>query len=231
MKKFLSVLIILLIYQLGFGQHGGIYHEWYLVNYELDGINYGVSQITPAVSPSLTIENDLQFYGTAACNDYSGNFIYDQANDELIVDTITFTSDPCGFQSHTDFETDYFSLFAEGNSFHYGIIYDINGVESLWLFLPNGDNLYYDSFPPILSSGQVQHFKIDIYPNPVSDILNITSDKYPVDKLVVYDLTGQQLISNYSPAGKIDVSGLSDGMYFLEILSEGRSQVHTFLKQ
>ena len=74
--------------------------------------------------------------------------------------------------------------------------------------------------------------QITIYPNPVGDILTITSQAQ-IDQYRIYDVTGS-LISEgklENSPGQIDVSNLNSGMYFIELNSENRSATRKFIKK
>ena len=68
---------------------------------------------------------------------------------------------------------------------------------------------------PILQSAQ-------IYPNPVSDILNIRTEEN-VDEVVLYDLLGRRLLSKTPDANAttLDMSGIETGIYMLEMRIDG----------
>lgn len=230
MKRLILFISASLITLTSFGQHGGIYGDWYLTYYEVDGTHFGVSAILPPISPSLTIGIDLEISGIAACNNYSGNFTYDVINDLLIVENIEATTNTCEFQSHTNFETDYFTFFTNGNSFSYAIIYGTNDDEFLQINLPNGDNLHYSPYPILLNSNDSGYVEFDMYPNPVSTILHVASERSQIAKLSVYATTGQPILTKLGPANSIDVSLLADGIYFLEMVTETGRQVQKFIK-
>jgi len=71
----------------------------------------------------------------------------------------------------------------------------------------------------------VNDFKL--YPNPVTNILNISSEKQ-VDYLKIYSLQGILIKEAYS--NSVDVSELAEGIYFTEITIEGISFVKKFVK-
>jgi Secretion system C-terminal sorting domain/Right handed beta helix region len=56
---------------------------------------------------------------------------------------------------------------------------------------------------------------LKLYPNPVSDILNIQSEK-AIEKIEVFDELGKQIL-NYDSTNTIDLSKLNSGLYFLKI--------------
>ncbi len=75
-------------------------------------------------------------------------------------------------------------------------------------------------------SDSVNYGNIAIYPNPAHAYLNITTDRPQQCQLLITDLQGRQLI-NKNMNGQnetIDVSGLSSGIYFIE-LNRGGARV------
>lgn len=61
---------------------------------------------------------------------------------------------------------------------------------------------------------------ITIYPNPTTNILNITSKSEPITAITLYDISGKAVFQqdNFSEAQKtIDISNVANGMYFLHI--------------
>lgn len=70
-----------------------------------------------------------------------------------------------------------------------------------------------------------------IYPNPTSDVLNIVLD-YPIfDEVLVSNQYGQVVLSLRRTSQKqIDISSLTDGMYFISIRANGENFVRKFSK-
>ncbi|MBW7840203.1 MAG: T9SS type A sorting domain-containing protein, partial [Chitinophagaceae bacterium] len=65
------------------------------------------------------------------------------------------------------------------------------------------------------------------WPNPVTDMLNITSQK-PVESVSVYNLVGQKVIDGIVLTnGQIDMSSLAPGAYVFRVILEG-NKVETF---
>ena len=61
----------------------------------------------------------------------------------------------------------------------------------------------------------------DIHPNPVSNILRIDYGiKNAVKRVRIYDLFGRELFSANQAIPSIDLSGFTQGIYFLEILDD-----------
>lgn len=79
--------------------------------------------------------------------------------------------------------------------------------------------------------------KFDIYPNPVKDILYMTSnEKDKVNKIIITDLTGKTMITidsyNNEKNIAIPVHNLNKGIYFIKIISkENTTQTLKFIKE
>jgi len=232
MKKLLLLFLGLFLSFQSFAQNGALFQTWYLTSYEMGaGSNYSISNISPHISPSLSIAVGLGYDGFGACNSYTGNFSYDATNDLLITEDFDSTLGLCDYQSHHDFESDYFSYFFNFimDPVHYLIIYGDSGEEYLSLDFDNGYVLNYRNFPLAISDQNITQFKI--YPNPLTNTLFINSENTQIEKIKVFSINGQQLIEVSRNANSIDVSNLSEGLYFLEIFSSEGKSVQKFIKQ
>mgnify|MGYP003644531782 CR=1 FL=1 len=109
----------------------------------------------------------------------------------------------------------------------------------------NEANIYFDYNFPILTNKATSTFKalgttdfefstyFSVYPNPVIDILNISSKKtIEVQSIGVYDVLGQLIIvvPNANAVTKIDVSKLATGTYFLKMNTDKGSSNMKFIK-
>jgi hypothetical protein len=75
--------------------------------------------------------------------------------------------------------------------------------------------------------------EVQLFPNPVNELLNLNGDLNDIETVVISNTQGQKLMilgqnDNYKT---IDVSGLSSGMYYLTTISNGFNTTHTFVKQ
>lgn len=74
--------------------------------------------------------------------------------------------------------------------------------------------------------------KIELYPNPVSDVVNIKGELF-IDSVFVYDLTGKvvfsQNVSNYEVS--LNISGLSSGTYITKIITNSGTKIVKLIKQ
>jgi hypothetical protein len=185
---------------------------------------YIVSEIDPPIQPYIAILPNLEFSGEGACNTFSGTYTYQP--DELTSMDLAHSMDDCGISIHNNFESDYF-FFME--YFWFTIIPDGNGL-SLEIGNPLFGYAVFKDYELSVNEYELSA-KIKVYPNPVSDILNITSEKVVIESVSVYSLAGQQLISPTENFENIDVSSLSEGIYLLEIYTENGRQVQKFIKE
>ncbi len=65
---------------------------------------------------------------------------------------------------------------------------------------------------------QSQNEKPKVFPNPAKDVLNIKTPA-TLDKIKIFDTAGKMVLSIQKPGDKIDVSKLTNGIYFVEISS------------
>jgi hypothetical protein len=92
-------------------------------------------------------------------------------------------------------------------------------------------NLGVHDFIPLVSN-PVERVKTKIFPNPANDFILVDID-YTINSLVITDIIGRTYItsSQIDFTGKIDISNLSPGMYFLTINSKNASETIIFIKK
>ncbi|TRX25223.1 T9SS type A sorting domain-containing protein [Flavobacterium franklandianum] len=77
----------------------------------------------------------------------------------------------------------------------------------------------------------IMESKFSIFPNPVKDILTIqNSDSRSFEKVIISDLTGKKVLEQNSGSNTINLEKLQNGMYLLQIISDGKSTVSKFIK-
>lgn len=124
-------------------------------------------------------------------------------------------------------------------------MYAMNNPELLCIEVDDEDAIHYDC-DPIFGTGWckdetatysefcelgIEDFaanEIVLYPNPADKILTIQS-KVEIEKVTIYTLQGVMVREYYDTNG-LDVSNLSQGVYFVEITSEGKKAIQKFIK-
>jgi len=79
-------------------------------------------------------------------------------------------------------------------------------------------------------NGQILN-DICIYPNPVSSSVTIDIESTMIKKVNVYNQYYQILLETTIPGCEIDISGLSSGIYILEILTENEIYTRKIIKK
>ena len=72
--------------------------------------------------------------------------------------------------------------------------------------------------------------KVNVYPNPAADVLNIESDT-PLSILQIFDLRGREILSDLTASNTINIGMLQNGVYFLKLFDKnGRFTTRKFVK-
>jgi plastocyanin len=86
---------------------------------------------------------------------------------------------------------------------------------------------YVDDFSTFLSVEELEG-NFSVYPNPVSEVLSIDSDRI-IESYIIYNNLGQQIaLGKFQD--RIDVSELSSGIYRITLLADDKAKVLTFIK-
>ena len=88
-------------------------------------------------------------------------------------------------------------------------------------------NIIPDMGPLAVHESTIQQ-PLEVYPNPVSDVLYVKN--LPCEKVVysIYNLMGQEVAAGFSN-GTISVVGLEKGIYFLQVKGEGSCETVKFI--
>lgn len=91
------------------------------------------------------------------------------------------------------------------------------------------DSVYYNSTVGI---SEQNSSSMVIYPNPANDFVTIESLNMAIDEIVIYDITGKirKSILPTTNTIKVNVSNLSDGVYFIKLNSKEESITRKFIK-
>ena len=69
---------------------------------------------------------------------------------------------------------------------------------------------------------------LEVYPNPVSDVLYMKNLPCEMVEYSIFNLMGQE-VSSGSSSGTISVAGLEKGIYFLQVKGEGICETAKFV--
>ncbi len=206
-----------------------LFQTWHLIEYHNEMSDYSVSDVNPPISPTITITNSLDFTGEGACNEYSGTFTHSENSSILIVENFNPTPETCEQPEHVNFEDNYFEFFDTDNQLMYEIEDSNSGQQILKLETPIFSGMSFSNEK--LSTVDNKQSMFNLYPNPVSETLFITSENNTIEKLNVYSINGQLIFSENESTNQLDVSTLSNGLYFVEVTSENGVAIQKFIKR
>ena len=83
----------------------------------------------------------------------------------------------------------------------------------------------------IVSNTNYENPTINIFPNPVSDVLHVVLPLNNIYTYSIFDGTGKLLVRNTNNTSACDVHSLSPGLYILVIQQNGGKMTTTFYKQ
>lgn len=228
MKNILILLLSLFYGLQSFAQDPELYKTWYLREVFNDLNSVFVQNISPPISPTLTISQTLSFTGEAACNTFSGTMSYDSVTNRLEMLSFISTNNTCNEPAHVNFETEFFQFFEIGNSFQAFVSNETNGQQTLATIGPTYPHLVLKNY--VLDVTEKNKPNIAVYPNPVSDILFIASEGITIDNVNIYSLQGKLVRSQIKASENIDVSNISEGLYLIEVSSSEGKSIQKFIK-
>lgn len=148
-------------------------------------------------------------------------------NGEMIEVTATHIIGPLTYIC-SSIDTTQIGLLSPGN---YTLVYHLQ--DSVWSYCTNEttDTLYFSVLPTSIQEfGDPTFF--DIFPNPVSTLLNITLLNNHYGTYTIYDAFGKMI--QKTPLREIntqmDVSPLAKGVYYIEVVTETQKGVKKFVK-
>jgi hypothetical protein len=99
--------------------------------------------------------------------------------------------------------------------------------DTLSIYDPTGQSWVITGIENILSDN-----KIKIYPNPVNQVLNITSENSNIKAVRIFNIYGQEvIILEHEFDNKINVETLSNGIYIIEVEALNKRNLYKFIKQ
>lgn len=231
MKNILLFLFGLICSAHSFAQDPNLFRTWHLYELAADkGPSIYVSGIQPRINPYLIINSDLSFEGYGACNDFIGEFVYDSSMETLTPVFFDATLNLCDYQTHDDFEIEFFGYVSAMTEQYMYLYVDPNTNEGE-LYLEFSPGFYARYGTEVLSISEQSLVQFNIHPNPVSDQLFISSENLQIEIINIYSMIGEKVLRVENNEKSIDVSVLSEGLYFIEVASPEGKSVQKFIKE
>lgn len=96
----------------------------------------------------------------------------------------------------------------------------------------NSDIIGIDSFQvtrSTMATGEVSRNKLSVYPNPATDFIKIDG-AYKLQSIAVYDMSGRKVPATLD-GDAVDVRGLADGTYLIDIETDNGKVSQKFIKK
>ena len=215
------------------GNEAYLYSENEFVEYfwSNDSITQGIfTDVSGTYSLTVTDEYSCTAEGSVSISNFD-TLLYSSS-----VQNVTDSDNPDGFaEVIIDSGSEPVEILWSCDSTSYSISGMEAGVYYYTLIDANGCE-YPDSVTIGLISGidsEISNNNIKLFPNPVSELLNITCNFENQTKLKLIDSSGRVLIDDKFENRDIviDVSDLSSGVYFVEITNLGNRNVFKIFKQ
>jgi hypothetical protein len=235
MKKILLQLIFFVITTQLVAQQDLIENTWILHSMVIENVTYNVPQPSaqdPNYNPGVTFFEDSEGYHVSAII-YSNSFFSLEPiiinPDNFIIPQGGVTLGQCDF--YCDLESLYLGIFFGPDfpsTFSYEIQKNSNG-KVLIITSPEEDVAIHGNY--VLSNTNFSIAPFAIYPNPATDELFIVSENIKIDTLVVYAISGQKVLEFSNPDTIVNIGGITEGLYFLEITTAEGNSIQQFIKE
>jgi len=228
MRNLLFLFTFFLFSQITTAQLG----QWFIDKVIIEGIEYQAPINSESEQFRLNIYWDWDIY--VFDNNHCGGLINGAGiwfdNETLYLGYLFhFTSD-CVNSENNIFRDQHFGIYLKDTdqNFDYEVSSTSNGDSQLVITNEFGNKVIYLS--SMLGIQDENLFSFKIYPNPVSEQLFIASEHYEIESVIIYSVSGKKIMEIDSIEDAIDVSSLSEDMYFVVVsTSEGKS-VQKFIK-
>lgn len=163
-------------------------------------------------------------------------YVVDDLNPGNIVSTFSYPENFWFQLTHViNVDDDTVVMSIDGSEIYDGPFYSGGNLGGFDFYSINSNNQYYlDNVVFFEGIAGVDDFSADsfrVYPNPVKDILNI-STKTAVDNIAVYDVLGKLVLSAQPDviSPKINMSGLASGAYLVKVTIGNASKTVKIIK-
>jgi len=199
-------------------------HNWRL-NFVQDGNNAPVYVASDVNYPLSFMDQNVVFsYTIQVCNWHNFGYNY-LTNENVFIKLSSASSLVFCMGPEYPFNHNFFDNFVEqfvglsniDSQYSFVLTPMPNDQYGLDIYNPSGKRLNFNTTS--LSSEISTLNQTEIYPNPVTDILKISS-KNDFKNIVIYQMDGQKVFESESNVSSIDMSKFVAGVYFLKIFGE-----------
>ena len=233
MKKIYTILFTLVVFISKAQTNQLIDNSWQLQNVEVNNV---------LVDAEIGLGDEYPFIGFEE-NDNIIYFIFDNLDGFLdlnetsqeftITDAYLNFGDIHGTDAASLVIDGFFLLDPQNYVFNNPFSYSFRTEnETLYLDITNTNGDLATFFTTTLSNTNLENLDFSIYPNPTSNLLHIDTNYSGISKVEIFDEQGKQVMQVSSVSlREIDVSQLTNGMYFLKVSTSDGNLTRKFVKK
>ncbi len=216
--------------------------EWHLTSMEVNGTFTSMTPNSEFGEITAKFNYDGSFE-TQVCDQLSGGFTLgegDSFHDFVInCSDLTIGNSDCNDPQNTSIQNNYFNFFSN----HSDEILELTFVQiDYWDPIPceaevftltsaSGDYLEFSTCS-LLNINEKQQTPITLYPNPTKNYLYFNAtNNLPIHQIRILDINGKEIKKYIDVRNKIDISFLSNGVYFFKIKSDQKVMVQKIIKE
>ena len=118
-----------------------------------------------------------------------------------------------------------------GSLMNYEITTEENNSLRLTVTDPEGKIAIYNTEQLTLANEDFNTIHFALFPNPAKDQLFITLESGMLKNVIIYDISGKKILEDLNANEITDVSDLTEGMYFIHVVSTEGKAVKRFVKK
>ena len=237
----MKIIIFLLLFVMGFQCYAQLgdsrfYSNFYLKAIQIDG---ETTTITSNDELNLIDFNFLEGsdnFVMSACRIGEAAISPESFAFTLAPDFI-WTGTVCQDPVNIEIEDTVFNFFQDNATETFSLSVGYFGTNDDDIFMtigvPNGDNLYFDTLPILSTESFVNKNAVVLFPNPVEDVLSISTSNDSVLKIELFNALGNKVISQtMANSTELSLARLTSGLYFVSIMDEaGNVQIKKIVKK
>ncbi|MBK7130528.1 MAG: T9SS type A sorting domain-containing protein [Crocinitomicaceae bacterium] len=97
--------------------------------------------------------------------------------------------------------------------------------------ISQGVSLFVYELADLASVSEQEMETVSVYPNPVVDVLTISTDAKNIERIEIYSLNGQLIVSQNQTSNSVDVVELLSGVYLIKVYTESSVLTSRFVKK
>jgi len=210
-------------------------NTWHLSKLVIDGEDINVPDLSNTGFNSITLDlknyfneyyngiSPEQTFITSGCSSTQGLAEFYTDSNTFYLYTTSSTLSECGVPEVNNFYNQYISVFLNHSPgpYTYQVVNDGDINYTLTITNEQGEKAVFNT--NLLAANQQTVSDVLIYPNPVQDLLSVSSEKQ-IKYISIFDTLGKQILQ--STNNQIDFSSVSNGCYVVMVQFNDDSKIY-----